>query len=80
MAGLAAYFLGSSSSTTTVGNVTSEMLDRLLTARSRPISPRSRPHIIWNGQDGSNFQEDQDDADLVLVNNGRSNYINQSTA
>ena len=76
MAGLAAYFLGASS-TTTVGNVTSEMLDRLLTTRSRPISPRSRPHIIWNGQDGSNFQGDREDADLVLVKHGRSNYTNQ---
>ena len=69
MAGLAAYFLGRSS---TVGNVSAEMLDRLLTV-SRPISPRSRPNVIWNGQDGSNYQ-DLDDADLMLVN--ASNHTN----
>ncbi len=73
MAGLAAYFLGRSS---TVGNVTSEMLDRLLTT-SRPISPRSRPNIIWNGQDGSNYQ-DLADTDLMLVNG--SKYTNLSVA
>ena len=73
MAGLAAYFLGRSS---TVGKVTSEMLDRLLTM-SRLISPRSRPNVIWNGQDGSNYQ-DLDDTDLMLVNG--SDYPNPSVA
>ena len=64
---MAAYFLGRSSN---VGNVASDMLDRLL-SMSRPISPRSRPNIIWNGQDGSNYH-DLDGAELVLVNG--SNY------
>ena len=52
------------------------MLDRLLTV-SRPISPRSRPSIIWNGQDGLNYQ-DLDDNDLMLGNG--SNYTDLSVA
>ena len=53
VAGLVAYFIGRLECP---GQVAETMRKKLLGVWSRPISPRSSPNVIWNGQDGSNFQ------------------------